>query len=733
MKNIVLKIGGMSCSACSNSLEKFLKKQPGIINASVNLVLACANIDYDDFINITTINNYIKMSGFESLGVYKIENDTKTQKIALIKLISFSVLTLLFLYIAMGHMIDLPFIKFINPKFNPKNYAIALLILTIPYIIYGFKIFKNGIKNIIYLSPNMDTLVTIGFIASFGFSLINTILLLANKTTSAHNLYYDCCIVVIFFVNLGRFIDVNAKEKTKSAIKDLVQITPEYAYLKFNNDIKQVTIDEVKIDDILVAKAGDKIAVDGIITFGSCYTDESFLTGESKPVKKVVDSKVIAGSILQNGYIEYQAKKIGKDSTISEIVKLVVNATNSKAKISKIADVVSSYFVPSIILIAIITLFGYLLLGKGFTEAISSFVSVLVVACPCALGLATPLAIVISTGSLAKKGILVKQGNILEIANKIDTIVFDKTGTLTNGKLNVSEIIEYKENFMPYAISLEAKSNHPISRAFLDYAKLNNIHPLEVFDFEILEGVGLTGTIDHKKVYLGNHKLFDILKLQNQYTNDEQRLRNNGNSIVYVIIENEVYGIIGINDTIKDEAFDTIQNLKKKNIDIIMLTGDNLETAKIIAKKLDITKIYADVLPKEKVEVIENLLKDNKLVMMVGDGINDAPSLTTATIGVGINNGTDIALNASDVVLMTNDLNRINDLILISHKTIKNIKQNLFWAFFYNILMIPLAIGFFKPLGISLSPMIAGIGMTFSSLTVIINALRLLHYKKKEN
>ena len=732
MKNITLKIGGMSCSACSNSLEKFLNKQPGIINATVNLVLACANIDYDDSINLAVINNYIKMSGFEPLGIYKIESEKSTKKFDLIKLVVFSILTVLFLYIAMAHMLHIPTIPLLDQHINPKNYAITLLILTIPYIIYGFKIFKNGIKNIIYRSPNMDTLVTIGFIASFLFSLINTIILLANKTTTADNLYYDCCIVVIFFVNLGRFIDVSAKEKTKSAIKDLVQITPEYAYIKKDKEIKQVTIDEVKIDDILVAKAGDKIAVDGIIISGSCYTDESFLTGESKPVKKSIDSNVIAGSILQNGYVEYLAKKIGKDSTISEIVRLVVSATNSKSKISRIADKVSSYFVPTIILISIITLLTYLVLGKSFSEAISSFVSILVVACPCALGLATPLAIVISTGSLAKVGILVKQGNILEVANIIDTIVFDKTGTLTNGKLNISEIIEYKPNFLNYAISLESKSNHPISSAFMNYAKLNKIDLLDVDDFETIEGIGLKGKISNKQVYLGNHKLFDILNLNNNHITDEQKLKEKGNSIVYVIINNEVYGLIGINDTIKAEAFEVIKNIKSKNIDIIMLTGDNLETATIVGNELGINNIYADVLPQEKVNVVQGLINNKKLVMMVGDGINDAPSLTAATIGVGINNGTDIALNASDVVLMNNNLNRIYDLINISNKTIINIKQNLFWAFFYNILMIPLAIGLFKPLGLSLNPMIAGIGMTFSSLTVILNALRLLRINKKE-
>ncbi|MBR2891417.1 MAG: copper-translocating P-type ATPase [Bacilli bacterium] len=732
MKSITLKIGGMSCSACSNSLEKYLNKQPGIINATVNLVLACASIDYEESININTINNYIKSSGFEPLGIFKLDDERSNKRKRIITLLSFSVLTIIFLYLAMGHMLHIPTPKIINHHLNPKNYAISLLILTIPYIIYGLHIFKNGIKNIFYLSPNMDTLVTLGFIASFIYSLVNTILLLTNKTTTANNLYYDCCIVIIFFVNLGRVIDTNAKEKTKMAIKDLVQITPNMAFLKTNDGFKEVTIDEVQVDDILIAKAGDKIAVDGIIVNGTCYTDESFLTGESKPVKKVQDSKVIAGSIVQNGYVEYAAKKIGKDSTVSEIVRLVVNATNSKANISRVADKVSSYFVPSIMVIALVTMITYLIIGKGFEEAITTFVSVLVVACPCALGLATPLAIVISTGTLANQGILVKKGSILEIACKTNMIVFDKTGTLTYGKLSISKVIEYLPDYMQYVVSLEAKSNHPISNTFVNYAKNNKIDLLEVSDFEILEGIGIKGIIDNKLIYLGNSKLFNIIKMKNTYENDEISLKEKGNSIVYVIIDNQVHAIIGISDIIKDEAKTVIEKLQKQNIETIMLTGDNKETAEIVGKELGITNIISNVLPVEKVNKIKELTQDNNCVMMVGDGINDAPALTEANIGVGINNGTDIALNASDVIIMNNDLNKILNIINISKKTIRNIKQNLFWAFFYNILMIPIAIGIFKSFGISLNPMFAGIGMTLSSLTVILNALRLLKLNRKE-
>ena len=731
MKHITLKIGGMTCSACSNSLEKFLKKQPGIIDATVNLVLACASITYEDNLKVQDINNFIKRSGFEPLGLFKLDDETKTFKVKYILLISYSILSIIFLYISMGHMFGLPLFKFIDMNINPKNYAICLFILTIPYLLYGLNIFKAGIKNIFYLSPNMDTLVTIGVFSSFIYSTINTILLLLDKQNTIHNLYFESSAIVIFFVNLGRVIDSKAKSKTKEAIKGLVQITPTMALLKTDDGFKEITIDEVKPSDILVARTGDKIAVDGVIINGNGYCDESFLTGESKPSKKTIDSKVIAGSIIQNGYIEYKAVKIGKDSTISEIVRLVVNSTNNKANISMVADKVSGYFVPSIILIAIITLIVYLIIGKDINTTLSTFVSILVVACPCALGLATPLAMVISTGELAKRGILTKKSNTLEIVPKIDTIVFDKTGTLTYGKLKISSIIEYQKDYMPYVVSLEAKSSHPIANTFIEYAKTNKIELLDVTDFEVLEGMGLKGTINNKIVYLGNNKILSLLNIVNIFEEDETKLKQKGNTIVYVIIDKIVYSIIGISDVIRNNAKSVIEQLKSRNIDVIMLTGDNKETAEIIADELKIEKVISNVLPKEKLEVIQELINNNKTVMMVGDGINDAPSLTLSTIGVSINSGTDIALDAADVILMHDDLNNIIDLLYISKKTILNIKENLFWAFFYNILMIPIAIGLFRGFGLSLTPMLGGIGMTISSLTVILNALRLKNIKIK--
>ena len=543
------------------------------------------------------------------------------------------------------------------------------------------------------------------------------------------NLYLESVAVVIYFIKLGRFIDSRSKDKTKEAIQKLVLITPNKAVIKKNDVEKVVTLDEIKKGDILISKAGEKIAVDGEITFGKAHIDEAFITGESKPVEKDVGQKVIAGSMNYNGYIEYKAEKIGKESTISEIVRLVIEATNIKAPIAKIADKVSGVFVPVIILIAIITFIVYLALGYVFEEAILSFVTILVVACPCSLGLAVPLAIVVSEGRAASKGILIKKSEILENAEKVDTIIFDKTGTLTYGKLKISEVINYskleEKDLLKLVSSLELKSSHPIAKAFEDYMKENDLSLIDVNDFENISGMGIVGKVQGKNVILGNSKILEMYNVQNIYKEDEIALAEKGNSIIYVVIDNNIEAIIGVNDVIRDEVKDVIKELKNKNIDVIMLTGDNKETAGKIGREIGIENIIANVLPKEKLDKIKELKSEKKLVMMCGDGINDSPALASSDIGVSINSGTDIAMDSSDVILTRNNLYAIIDLINISKKTIKNIKQNLFWAFFYNCLMIPIAIGLLKPIGISINPMIASLAMVFSSITVILNALRL--------
>ena len=730
MKKIILSIDGMTCSACSNGLEKYLNKQNGIYNASVNLVMASATIDYDEkILDIPKLETFVKKAGFKSLGEFKeikLETKTKNEKI---KLIIFTILAIILMYISMGHMLNLPSIPYLDPHKHIYPYMITLLLLTIAFLIYGFDIIKNGYKNLIHKTPNMDTLVGIGVITSFLYSLYNMYLVFKGNHDAVMNLYFESSAIVIYFIKLGRFIDGVSKDKTKEAIQKLVTITPAKATIKKENTYKEVTLNEIKKGDIVICKAGEKIAVDGEIIYGKAHFDESFITGESKPVNKTAGSKVLAGSLNYDGYTEYKAEKIGKDSTISEIVRLVIEASNTKAPISKIADKVSGIFVPVVILIAIITLILYLLITKDLSESLTTFVTILVIACPCSLGLATPLAIVVSSGQCAKEGILIKTSEILENVQKIDTVIFDKTGTLTYGKLKISKVINYSnlenQKLLQLVGSLEAKSNHPISKAFESYMSENNVNPLEVSDFENIPGFGIKGKVEKEEIMLGNSKLLNKYNIKNTHITDENTLSLNGNSIIYVIKNNEIIALIGACDIIRENVKNVIKELQNRGITTVMLTGDNKKTASKIAEELGINIVYSNVVPSEKAEVIKKLKEENKYVMMCGDGINDSPALSLSDIGVSIHGATDIAMDSSDVILTQNNLNSILKLIDISKKTFKIIKQNLFWAFFYNLIMIPIAIGILKPIGITVTPMIASLAMVFSSITVILNTLRL--------
>ena len=734
MKKIILSIDGMTCSACSNGLEKYLNKQNGIYNASVNLVMANASIEYDEkILNTEKLEEFVKQAGFKSLGEFKeikIESKSKAEKI---KFIIFTVLAIILMYISMGHMINLPTISFLDPHTNTTNYMISLFILTICFMFYGFDIIKNGYKNLIHKTPNMDTLVGIGVITSFLYSFYNMYLVFTGNHHQVMNLYFESAAIVIYFVKLGRYIDGLSKDKTKEAIQKLVKITPNKAIIKKDGKELEVTLDEIHKGDIVISKPGEKIAVDGEIIEGKAHLDESFITGESKPVSKEKGSKVIAGSLNYDGYIEYIAEKIGKESTVSEIVRLVVEASNTKAPIAKVADTVSGYFVPAVIIIAILTFIIYLLIGQGFEIALTTFVTILVVACPCSLGLATPLAIIVSEGLCANNGILIKKSEILENAQKTNTIVFDKTGTLTYGKLKISEIKNYSNmennDLLQLVGSIESKSTHPIGKAFTDYLYDNKISKLKVKEFGNVAGYGIIGKINDQKFIIGNSKIIENYKIENQHKQDEIELARKGNSIVYVVQDEKIIALIGVNDIIQEEAKEVINKLSNMKIETIMLTGDNKETATKIANELGIKEVISNVLPKEKSNIIKDLKQKNKFVMMCGDGINDSPALANSDIGVSVNSGTDIAMDSSNVILTNSNLSSIVKLINISKKTIRNIKQNLFWAFFYNCLMIPVAMGLFKPFGISINPMLASLAMVLSSITVILNTLRLKSIK----
>ena len=729
MKKVLLKIGGMTCSACSSGLEKFLNKQDGIKIATVNLVMNNASIEYDEKkLDLPTIEKFVKKAGFESLGIDNLEKEEKKKSNEKYKLIAITIISLLILYISMSHMIGLPVIPFLDMIKYPINYAVSLLVLTVIVLFLGKHIIKNGYKNLIHKTPNMDTLVAIGVLSSFLYSIYGTIMIFRGENSYVERLYYESAAIVIFFIEIGKYVEAKNKDKTKEALQELMTITPNSAVIIRNDKEIKVTLDEIQKGDIVICKPGEKIAVDGTVVDGVTHINEAFITGESIPVKRENGSKVIAGSINYEGTIKYKAEKIGKESTVSEIVRMVVEATNTKAPIAKIADKISGYFVPTIIIIAIISFIVWLIIAKDFAFAINIFVTILVVACPCSLGLATPLAIVIASGNASRKGILIKTSEALENAHKVKTIVFDKTGTLTKGELTVSKIYNYSElgenDILKDIASIENKSEHPIAKAIITTAKERKLEIGDVKEFKAIPGYGVSAKANDSYYLIGNKKLMQENNIKIENDQDEVDLVCEGNSILFVAKDNKMIALIGVKDVLKDNVKEVITKLKQKNIDIVMLTGDNEKTAQVIAKEIGIENVIAGVLPKQKAEEIKKL-KEKGIVMMCGDGINDSISLVTADIGVSISSGTDIAMDSSNVVIMNDNLEKINDLIDISKRTIRNIKQNLFWAFFYNICMIPIAMGILKPFGITMNPMIAAFAMTLSSLTVVLNALRL--------
>ena len=730
MKKVLLKIDGMTCSACSTGLEKYLNKQDGIKQATVNLIMNNANIEYDDRkLNLEQVEKFVEKAGFLSLGIDNFEKEEKKKTNEKYKILAITVISILVLYISMSHMVGLPVIPFLNMMIYPVNYAISLFILTTIVLILGKDILRNGYKNLIHKTPNMDTLVMIGVLASYIYSIYGTIQILTGHPMHVEELYYESSAVVIFFIEIGRYIENKNKDKTKEALQQLMTITPNNAVILKDGKEITVTLDEIQKGDIVICKPGEKIAVDGEVVEGTTHINESFITGESVPVKREKGSKVIAGSINYEGTIKYKAEKIGKESTVSEIVRLVTQATSTKAPIAKIADTISGYFVPVVLIIAFLAFGIWMLISKNFATAINIFVSILVVACPCSLGLATPLAIVIASGNASKKGILVKTSETLENAHKVKTICFDKTGTLTKGELSIYKLYNYsnidEKEILKIVASIENKSEHPIARAIVKKAQDEKIKLKEIKEFKAIPGFGVEAIIESGEKYLiGNKKLMleNNIKIENE--KDEQELVSDGNSILFVSSNNKIVALIGVKDILKENVKEVIKKLNQRKINLVMLTGDNEKTAEIIAKEIGIEKVISNVTPKEKAEQIKKL-KEDGIVMMCGDGINDSVSLVTADIGVSVSSGTDIAMDSSQVVLMSDNLEKIDDLIDISKKTIRNIKQNLFWAFFYNICMIPIACGVLIPFGISMNPMIAAFAMTVSSLTVVLNALRL--------
>lgn len=739
---LAFNITGMTCASCASSVEKAVSKLGGVQSAVVNLateVLTVTTLTTEPNAIIKAVENAGYRAKAVTNKVGAIDSDKlrkdKEIKTLWIKFIVSLVFAVPLLFIAMAPMIKIPLPKFISPNHNPLVYALVQLALTIPIIIAGYRFYTVGIKAIFKLHPNMDSLIAMGTIAAMGYSIYSTVLIGMGDAHAVHGLYFETVGVIITLILLGKSLETVSKGKTSEAIKKLMGLAPKTAFVARDNIEIEIAIDDVQIGDVIVVKPGAKIPVDGIIIDGATAIDESMLTGESMPIDKKIGDNVFAASINKNGYIHFKATKIGSDTALAQIIKLVEDAQGSKAPIARLADIVSGFFVPIVFVIAIIAFAAWMISGQSVAFSLTIFVAVLVIACPCALGLATPTAIMVGTGKGAQNGILMKSGEALENTHKIDTIVFDKTGTITQGKPEVTDIITVgdidKSLLLQYVASAEKASEHPLGEAIVKEAEKQNLPLLPINNFESLTGRGIKVLLGDKEILVGNIKLmkeFDIeLKDINSTVDD---LAIDGKTPMYVAIDKTLVGIIAVADILKESSAAAIKELLSMGIDVIMLTGDNARTAEAIAKKVGITRVLAEVLPQDKSSEIKKLQAEGKKVAMVGDGINDAPALVQADTGIAIGSGTDVAIESADIVLMHSDLLDVPAAIRLSKSTIRNIKENLFWAFAYNTIGIPVAAGLLYAFGGPLlNPMIAAGAMSLSSISVLLNALRLKRLK----
>jgi Cu+-exporting ATPase len=741
-RNVTIPIDGMTCTACATAIERRVGKLEGVENITVNFATEKAVINYNsDITRLSDIKNTIKKAGYTPLEIDKsdeIDADKlrkeKERKILWQKFITATTFAIPLLYIAMGHMIGLPIPKIINPHYHPVYFALIQLILTIPIVIAGNKFYINGYRNLIKREPNMDTLVALGTSAAILYGVYATFEIINGKLEFANDLYFESAGVIIAFILLGKYLETVTKGKTSDAIKKLMGLQPKTALVIKDNEEIEIPIDEVEVGDIILVKPGEKIPVDGIIVEGNTSVDEAMLTGESIPVEKNKGDKVIGASINKNGTIKFRAAKVGKDTALSQIIKLVEEAQGSKAPIAKMADIISGYFVPIVISIAIISGLIWYFSGASPVFSLTIFIAVLVIACPCALGLATPTAIMVGTGKGAENGVLFKNGGALELTHKLNTIVFDKTGTITEGKPVVTDIIvadNYTKNeILSIAASAEKGSEHPLGEAIVKEAENKNISLKKVDKFIAIPGHGIEVIIENKDIYLGNKKLMIEKNIEITLENESDRLAAEGKTPMYISIDGNLAGIIAVADTVKPSSKDAIRKLHDLGIKVAMITGDNRKTADAIAKQVGIDIVLAEVLPQDKANEVKKLQETGDKVAMVGDGINDAPALAQADVGIAIGSGTDVAMESADIVLMKSDLEDVVTAIELSKATIRNIKQNLFWAFGYNTLGIPIAAGVLYAFGgPKLNPMIAGAAMAFSSVSVVTNALRLKGFK----
>lgn len=745
-KIIQIPIDGMTCAACSQAIERRLNKQEGVEVAAVNLATEMAQISYDpEVIRLSEIKQHITKLGYTPKEILtkrnvdedalKKENEIKGMKFKFWLSVIF---TLPLFYVAMAPMIkwfDFPFPMALEPMKNPLNYALLQIILVLPVVWAGRKFYTVGFRQIWHRSPNMDSLIAIGTSAALIYSFFSVYQIIQGDHMAVEHMYFETAGVIITLILLGKTLETISKGKTSEAIKKLIGLTPKTAIVLNGDQEIELPVEEIEIGDTVIVKPGGKVAVDGIIIDGYTTVDESMLTGESMPVDKKIGDSIFGASINKTGLVKYKATKVGDETALAQIIKLVEQAQGSKAPIARMADIISGYFVPIVFGIAVLSAVAWLLSGQDIIFALKVFIAVLVIACPCALGLATPTAIMVGTGKGAELGVLVKSGEALETAHKIDTIIFDKTGTLTKGKPEVTDVIAFEpfteEDVLIFAYAVEYGSDHPLAQAIIKKGNMANIARRTLDTFEEIPGHGLSAKIADQSVLLGNLKLMN----QSHVAYEEilptfNRIAEEGKTPMLLAVDGKVAGIIGAADVLKENSLKAIEKLHKMHIKTIMITGDHEKTAHAIAKSVGIDEVLAEVLPGDKAAAVKGLQESGKIVAMVGDGINDAPALAQAHVGIAIGSGTDVAMESADIVLMKSDLLDVVSAIALSRATIRNIKQNLFWAFIYNIIGIPVAAGLLYVFGGPLlNPVFAAAAMSMSSVSVLTNALRLKTFK----
>lgn len=745
-KTQTFAIEGMTCASCAQTIEKAVGKLSGVDKASVNLATEKMQVSYNpSAISVSDVTGAVSNSGYAAVlettdtqdnsRAEKREKKEKRMKQLSDRFGISIIFTIPVLIISMGPMVGMPLPNIVDPMINAFNFSLLQLILTLPIMVVSWEYFQKGFKTLFKGHPNMDSLIALGTASAFVYSLAATIRTGLDYGNFSDLLYYEVTGVILTLHTLGLFLEERSKGQMSSAIEKLVNLAPKTARVIRNGVEQEITVDEVALGDVIRVRPGESMPVDGVVVEGRTSVDESMLTGESIPVEKESGDEVIGASINKNGSIDYRATRVGSDTTLSQIIKLVEDAQGSKAPIARMADIITGYFVPIVIALAVLAGIAWLIAGQSGIFALSVIITTLVIACPCALGLATPTSIMVGTGKGAEHGVLIKSGEALETTHNLDTIVFDKTGTLTEGKPIVTDILVTplitKENLLYYAASGETGSEHPLGEAIVQKSKEENMTLAKPDHFEAIPGYGIRVEIEGKDMYIGNRKLMLEQKIDlSSMEKESDRLADEGKTPMYLSVDGELAGIIAVADTLKENSMKAVKELRRRGVEVIMITGDNKRTAKAIAKQVGIDSVLSEVLPEDKAEEVKKLQEAGKKVAMVGDGINDAPALAQADVGIAVGSGTDVAIESADIVLMRNDLTAVLTAIDLSHATLRNIKQNLFWAFAYNLVGIPVAMGLLYIFGGPLmSPMFAAVAMSFSSVSVLLNALRLRRFK----